>query len=149
MHGAVLDAVAGMGVVDAGPGEPRPFRFRRVIGLERSVPALAPVVRRLGEVRILVDPADDPVGELAALLLDPIAHLGIVDRGPGPRLPHGLGRLIAVEWADALLRPADGRLEARIGIFAADHPVARHVVSLSRGIIVDAGTRTRERKPRR
>ena len=116
-----------MGIVDRGPGKALPLRLGRLIAVEGTVPALAMLVGRLREMRILVRAADHPIAQIASVLLDPIACLGIVHRCPGPGLPDRLRCLVAVEGTDAFFRPAAGdSFEGRISVLAADHPVLSH-----------------------
>jgi hypothetical protein len=65
---------------------------------------------------------------VAALFQDAEAHQGVVDRGAGAGLPHGIGLGVAGIRPVALLARAGGEpLETHIGVFAADHPVTCHL----------------------
>ena len=128
--GGLDDAVAGVAVVDMGPGQPGPFGLRVLQRLERSGPGFVAAPGDLVKVGIGVFAAHDPIGEvmlLARLLEDVEADVAIVDIGPGLAGPLGLGLLGRRERPVALLGAAAHDLaEGGVGVFAADDPVALH-----------------------
>ena len=107
---------------------PRPERDPELGEGEQSKDAWLPIqladkIRTLSAVsRMLLLYAD-----LTLLLDDPEAHEGVVDGGASTRLPYDVGVVVAGEGAVALLARAEReRLETRVRVFAADHPIARH-----------------------